>query len=167
MVTVEEQLHEGEEILAKFRLREQRLEYYATTSRLLRWGPKPLSGNELNELSYSKITSVIQKLYRHKIFIGVGVTLALLGVFGPILGLQPTFGANAFLASLVIGTLIAGAGFTILRIASYELKVSGLDQWDARKWRFEIVGYPLQKKEKVSADKFASIISEQVSRNAV
>jgi hypothetical protein len=166
MGAIEEHLHDGEEILAKVRLPDIRLEYYATNERLLRWGPKILRGNELSELSYSKITSVIQNLYHHKFYIGVGVFLILLGVVGPILGLRPTFGANAFVVSFAIGIVIAGSGATILKIASYELNVSGVDRRDAGKWKFEIVGYPLTKKDKVSADKFSAVVAGQISGRA-
>lgn len=162
MMTIEEHLHDGEEILAKVRLPDIRLEYYATNERLLRWAPKILRGNEFNEISYSKITSVIQKLYHHKFYIGVGMFLILLGLVGPILGLQPTFGANAFVVSFAIGIVIAGSGATILKIASYELNVSGIGRHDAGKWKFEIVGYPLTKKDKTSADNFTSVITEQI-----
>ncbi len=162
-----EQLQEGEEILAKFTPHERdtlslyRHEFYATNRRVIQTKRKIRGREELSELSYNEITSVIQKFYHHKFFIGVGVSLAFLGLFGPILGLQPVFGSNAFLVSLTEGLVIAGAGMSILRVASYELRTNSINKNSGR-WKFEIVGYPIQKSDKESAETFMSVIQSHI-----
>ena len=163
----EEQLPEGEEILAKFTPRERdtlslsRHEYYATNRRVIQTKRKIRGRMELNELSYNEITYVLQKFYHHKFFIGVGISLAFLGLFGPILGLQPVFGNTAFLVSLTQGLVIAGAGMSILRVSSYELRTNSIDKNGGR-WKFEIVGYPIQKSDRESAEKFTSVIQSNI-----
>lgn len=128
----------------------------------MRW-KKKLRGEEFDEVPYEKVMSVDKRIQYHKDYIGLGGFLVLLGLFGPSIGLERSF-PELFTVIIVAGALIAVTAATILRIAKYEVRIAGQGQGRTRRWRFEIIGYMLQKTETSAADGWVHVVRENLKK---